>query len=125
MGQYNVPGIVLDHLVLRTYLYCSILKTFSLFCCCRQKYAYRASLLLSELRAEQCSGDRGVWPDMKIGDAVEVTVSPNGFVAPPVQYHRSVVVLQGWDACQPLPSTHLVGLHLYVVSCSSRLCLIG
>lgn len=57
--------------------------TFSLFCCCRQNDAYRASLLLSKLRAEQCNGDKRVWPDMKIGDAIEVTVSQNFFSAVP------------------------------------------
>lgn len=35
----------------------------------------RASFLLNELREEQRKGERCELPDMKIGDAIEVTVS--------------------------------------------------
>lgn len=35
----------------------------------------RASFLLNELREEQRNGERCELPDMKIGDAIEVTVS--------------------------------------------------
>lgn len=36
----------------------------------------RASFLLNELREEQRNGERCELPDIKIGDAIEVTVSP-------------------------------------------------
>lgn len=35
----------------------------------------RASFLLNELREEQRNGERCELPDLKIGDAIEVTVS--------------------------------------------------
>lgn len=105
----------------------------------RCQMLYRASLLLSELRAEQCSGEKGVWPDMKTGDAIEVTVSLNCFVTVPynvvsrriarlIFYRHRIHIYHSISPSHPLMrllsvAEYLFGLRLHAVSCSSQRCL--